>query len=245
MTIGTPTLNYTTYVSQAANLTVISSNDANFQTMLPGMIDYAEQRIYRELDLLYTVVTDATTQVSTSQRRFTLPTGSGVFVVVDAVNIITPVTATSSTGSRTQLVPVSREFMDAVYPSGGISSNSGVPQYFSMVSNSIIDFGPSPDAPYYAEVIGTTRPTPLSAANSSTILTQYVPDLFMAASMVFAFGYMRDFGGQTDNPGATQSWENQYQTLLKSAAVEQSRLKFQAEGWTAKQPSPLATPKRV
>jgi hypothetical protein len=63
--------------------------------------------------------------------------------------------------------------------------------------------------------------------------------------MVFAFGYMRDFGGQADNPQATQSWESQYKQLFQSAQMEQLRAKFQAEGWTVKSPSPIATPPRV
>jgi hypothetical protein len=56
---------------------------------------------------------------------------------------------------------------------------------------------------------------------------------------------MRDFGGQADNPQATQSWESQYKQLFQSAQMEQLRAKFQAEGWTVKSPSPIATPPRV
>ena len=49
-------INYTTYVDQITNIMAVKSTTPQFQTMLPGMIDYAEQRIYRELDLLNTVV---------------------------------------------------------------------------------------------------------------------------------------------------------------------------------------------
>ena len=51
-------LTYTSYVSQIANIMAVKSDTEQFQTMLPGMIDYAEQRVYRELDLLNTVVRD-------------------------------------------------------------------------------------------------------------------------------------------------------------------------------------------
>lgn len=236
-------LNYTTYVAQVANIMVVGSTDASFTTMLPGMIDYAEQRIYRELDLLYTQTTDATSQVSSGNRNFTLPTSIGTFITVDNLNIISPAATQSSVGSRVPLVPVDRSFIDLVYPSG--QTATGVPEYYAMASNTQIILGPSPDGAYYAEVVGIQRPAALSSANSSTILTQYVPDLFMAASMVFGFGYMRDFGGQADNPAASQSWENQYKTLFGSAMVEQARAKFESEGWTSQQPSPVATPKRV
>lgn len=237
-------LNYTTFTSQLANLMVIPSTDANFVTFEPGCIDYAEQRIYRDLDLLYTVVTDATIQLSSGVRNFSLSTASGTYITVDQVNVITPAATLSSAGTRVPLVPATRDFIDNAYPSQ-LAAQTGTPEYYAMRSNSVIMVGPAPDAAYYVETVGTQRPAVLSSANSSTILTQYVPDLFMAASMVFAAGYMRDFGAQSDNPQMSQSWENQYQILMKSAAVEQFRAKFQSEGWTSKQPNPIATPKRI
>lgn len=237
-------LNYTTYVSQLSNLMVVPSSDSNFTTFLPGCIDYAEQRIYRDMDLLYTFVTDATVQLSSGIRNFNLSTVSGTYITVDQVNVITPAATLSSAGTRIPLVPATRDFIDNSYPSQ-ISSYTGVPEYYAMRSNSVITLGPTPDAAYYVETVGTQRPTVLSSANSSTILTQYIPDVFMAASMVFAAGYMRDFGAQSDNPQMSQSWESQYQLLMKSAAVEQFRAKFQSEGWTSKQPNPIATPRRM
>ena len=35
-------INFTTYIQQVANLIVISTGDPNFNTMYPGMIDYAD-----------------------------------------------------------------------------------------------------------------------------------------------------------------------------------------------------------
>lgn len=230
--------NYTTYVSQLANLVVIPSTDANFTTFLPGCIDYAEQRCYRDLDLLYTQITDATKQVSSGVQEFTLSTAVGTYITVDQLNIITPAGTQSSAGSRVPLVPASADFVNNAFPTAA-SSQTATPEYFAMRSNTVVLLGPAPDGPYYAEVIGIQRPTVLSSGNSSTILTQYVPDLFMAASMVFASGYMRDFGAQADNPQMGASWESQYQTLLKSAAVEQFRAKHESQGWTSDQPSPL------
>jgi len=237
-------LDYTSYSEQLAQLVVIASSDPIFQTaLLPGCITYAEQRIYRDVDLLYTQVTDATTQVSSGDRNFVLPTSVGAFITVDELNIITPAGTGSSNGTRTPLVPVDRSYIDLVYPSG--QASTGTPAYYAMASNTQVILGPSPDGPYFAEVIGVQRPAELSASNSSTILTQYIPDVFMAASMVFAMGFQRDFGAQTDNPQASASWEAQYQTLMKSASVEQMRAKFQSEGWTSNSPSPIATPPRV
>lgn len=229
---------YNTYVAQLSNLMVISSTNADFQTFLPGCIDYAEQRIYRETDLLYTQVTDATTQVSSGNRNFAPPTAFGTYITVDQINIISPVGTTAGNGTRNPVTMVSPEMVDASYPSG--QTVTGIPIFYAMRSPTVILFGPAPDAAYTAEVIGIQRPTALSSTNTSTILTTYVPDLFMAASMVFASGYMRNFGAQADNPQMSQSWETQYKTLFQSAEVEQLRAKGKSQGWTTDSPSPLA-----
>lgn len=216
--------------------------------MTPGMIDYAEQRCYRDLDLLHNQITDATAFVSSGNRNFSLPVTatsefSGVYITVDQINIITPSTALSSNGSRNNLIPASREFIDTVYPSGQTATN--VPQFYAMVSNTEVMFGPAPDAAYNAEVVGIQRPNPLSSANSSTILTQYVPDLFVAASMVFASGYQQNFSAQGDNPQQGSAWEAQYTKLMQTADAEQMRAKFQGDAWTTQTPSPMAKPPRT
>ncbi len=235
-------INYTTYVSQLSNLMVIGSTDPNFQTFLPGCIDYSEQRLYRELDLVDTQVTD-TSAASSGNRNFALPTTLGTYIVVDQVNILSSVGTTSSNAVRNPAMPVSREFIDATYPSGTVTT--GIPKFFCRANSSELVFGPAPDASYNVEVVGTQRPTPLSSGNSSTFLTHNLPDIFIAASMVFASAYMRDFGGGSDNPAQAQSWESQLQTLMRSANVEEVRKQYHSEAWTSQQPSPIASPPRV
>ena len=40
-------------------------------------------------------------------------------------------------------------------------------------------------------------------------------------------------GSQSDNPQQAQSWEAQYQGLIKSAEMEEVRKKFAGPGWTS------------
>lgn len=225
---------YATYTAALANLMVVSQSDPNFVAIEPSIIDYAEQRIYRELDLPYTNTTDSSATTTAGQRTFNLPTTQGTFIVVDYLNIITPYTANTTNGTRVALIPTSRDFIDIVYPSN--ASATGTPTYFGMVSNSQVLLAPVPDQAYTVEVIGTIRPAPLSASNTTTILTTYLPDLFMAASMVFASGYMRNFGSQADDPRMSQSWETQYQTLKQSAQTELARQRFESWGWSSGSP---------
>lgn len=225
-------LTYNTYVEQIANIMAVKSTTPQFQTMLPGMIDYAEQRIYREIDLLNTVVRDSSASLSTGNRNFNLPvTSNGIFVTVQGINVITPAGAVPDTGTRVALQPISRDYLDTVHNSS--TGATGVPKFFAMIDQDSIIVGPRPAAGYVVEVIGTIRPNALSTSNPNTFLTQYLPDLFLAASMVFGSGYQRDFGSQADNPQQAASWEMQYQTLFKSANAEELRKKFAGPGWTS------------
>src|SRR6516225_8875405 len=122
-------LNYSTYVNTLATLTIISSNDTNFQNILPSAISYAEQRILRELDLLNAKVTDVAT-VSSGNRLLTYPSNIGTYLVVDQINIFTPAGSSAATGIRVPMQIVSREFISTVYPSDVTSV--GTPTYFAI-----------------------------------------------------------------------------------------------------------------
>lgn len=233
---------YDNYLAQIANLLVIPSTDANFQVMTPGMISYAENRLYRELDLVAASVTDYGAMTA-SNRDITFPENYGNYVVIDNLNVLTPVGTTSSNGSRNPLVATTPDVIDAIWPSN--TAETGVPRFWAIIDSSHAIVGPPPAAAYAFEVRGQQVPTPLSSGNSSTPLTSLFPDLMVAASMVYASGYQRDFSAQGDNPAQGNSWETQYQILIRSATVQEARKQYQAQGWTANSPSDAATPPRV
>lgn len=238
---------YATWQTALSTETAIPTSDANFQAILPTLIDYAEGRIYRDLDLVAATVTDGSNSLSAGSRNFTLPTTVGTFLIVTAMNVITPASTAPDSGTRTPLIPVSREFLDLTWPSG---TGATVPQYFNLTTLSLtagqnqVVVGPWSDAAYRVEVVGKIQPTALSASNTTTYLTTNLPDLFLAASMVAMSGFMRNYGSQADDPKMAMSWEQQYQTLLKSADTWQARARFGAASWTAKQVEPQALPQR-
>lgn len=232
------TTNYTTFQSQFFNAVAAYSSDVQWGIEFPLVIDRAEQRIYRDLDLLGTRVNDTSGTLTANSRLFTLPTTRGSFLVVEQVTAITPAGAFSSNGgSKNVLVRCSPVFIDLVWPSE--TASTGLPEFFAMVNATTIKVGSAPDQAYNMEIYGTQRPTPLSSGNSSTILTQMLPDLWFAAAMVEAGTYMR-----YTEPQIGASWLAEYNTLKQSALVEESRKKFYAEGWVDKLPSPIATPPR-
>lgn len=232
-------LTYSSYVTDLANLMVISPSDTNYLTVLPNIIDDAEQRIYRELDFLNTVTVFSSISLSSNTRDVTLPS-TVVCVVVESVNVL----STAATPSRSQLTPASKDWLNVVYPTATSSSSTAVPLYFAMVTDQSLIVGPPAGKTYNLEITATVRPTALSSSNSSSYLTQKLPDLFMAASMVFANAYMKNFSAMADDPKAATSWEGHYQTLKRSAMEEEFRKKFGSQGWTSKQPNPIATPPR-
>ncbi len=194
-------------------------------------------------------VRDSSAATLTNNRNFTLPTTIGTFQIISGINIITPASTTADMGTRNPCTPVSRDVLDLIWPN---STGATVPNMFCYLSQSLVPsqttgilFGPWPDASYTVEVIGKIIPTPLSATNTITFLTLYLPDLFLAASMIFfTGGFMKNFGSQSDDPRQSQSWETQYQLLKSSAENWECRKKFSGASWTSKQLEPMAAPQR-
>lgn len=231
---------YQSYIAAIQNLAVIPANqtDSAFTSIVPSMIAYAEGRIYREIDLLSTTISDSSAALTSGSRTFTMPTAGGRFVTVQELNIITPAIVTDpEQGTRNAMVPTTKEYMNMVWNS---ATGAAIPTQFAMLTDQTVIVGPWPDADYTVEVVGTIRPAPLSMTNTTTFLSQYLPDLFVAASMVFISGYQQNFGAQSDNPQMAASWETQYQSLFSSANAEEMRKKFAGALGTSKPVKPLA-----
>ena len=235
----------TSYVTQIATMAVVSPTDSNYVTILPQMINYAENRIYRDLDFLFTSIATTSYSVNSGSRVITVPTNT--FVVPEQINLITPAGTTDpNSGNRVPLLPTTREYLDAVY---GNSSSTGSPTYFAPFggnanSNWTFLVGPYADATYTVEIIGTFRPDSMSASNPTTFISIYMPDILIMASMVYISGYQRNFGRANDDPQMAVTYESQYQTLLKGAISEEYRKKFEASAWSSQSISPVATPTR-
>ena len=243
MTTG---LTYATYKTQIATMAVVAEDDAAFTTILPQMITYAENRIYRDLDFLFTSATTTAYSITTGSRTINVNAATfpdGTLVVPEQINLITPAgTSNPNAGTRVPLLPTTKEFLDAVY---GASQSTGQPKYWVPFDDYTFIIGPYPDANYTVEIVGTYRPASLSTTNTTTFISLNLPDLFIMASMVYVSAYQRNFSSAMGNdPQMPVTYETQYQTLLKSALEEENRKKFEAAAWSSQSRSVSATPTR-
>lgn len=233
-------LNYTTYgTSLASILSIVPSTTLTDSELFTRTIEYAELRIYRELDFLYTV-TEGTRDLVAGTRTAVIPS---TIIIANAAWVITPAATLPAAGTRNPLQRVSMEFLNFVWPN---TATTGVPSYFAMQDNTTMVFAPTPDAAYKAAVLGIYRPAPLSATNTTTFLTDNLPDLFLAASCVFAVGAISgNYGASADDPKSAMSWEAQYQALKAGVDMENLRAKAWATEWLPFSPSPMAKESRT
>lgn len=233
-------LTYTTFTNELALLAVVSPSDTNFQANLPSAINYAELRIYRDIDLLSTVM--AVTGFSTIANNNVLTLAEGDFVTLQNINVLTPVgQANPISATRNPLTPRTKDYLYAVW---GSAAGAALPKDMAILNTTTVLLGPWPDQNYALEIVGTIRPPSLSATNTTTWISTYMPDLLLYAAMIFISGYQRNFGLTGNDPAMGVTYESQYQTMMKSASVEEARKKFASSGWTSMSPAIAATPTR-
>lgn len=231
----------TSYKAQIATMAVVAEDDPAFLTILPQMITYAENRIYREVDFLFTSIANTSYSLTVGSRSISVP--PGIFVVPEQINVITPATVTNpNLGTRVPLLPTTKEFLDAVY---NVATSTGLPKYFVPFDDYTFLVGPYPDQNYTVELVGTYRPDSMSSSNQTTFISLYLPDLLILASMIYIAAYQRNFSSAMGNdPQMPVTYETQYQIALKSALGEENRKKFEAAAWSSQGPSTSATPTR-
>lgn len=252
----TTPLTYNGYVTQIATMAVVNTQivsgvvsgvDAAFNNIIPQMLNYAELRIQRDLDLLPAL----------TSRPYTLTIGTNA-LTLDVDDFVTVETVSITNGGNVSpLLAVSKEFIQNVY---GSPTAVDTPQYFAMyggdlatggnTSNNII-FGPYTDADYPVTVVGLVRlptlyqnATTALASTGTTFISTYLPDLLVQASMIYIAQYQRNFGQASNDPAMGPTYELQYQNLLRGAGIEEARKKFSASAWSSMSPPVVASPSR-
>lgn len=255
----TNALHYNDYITQLGLMAIeavetvtgiVQGVSPEFNTLIPQALNFAELRIQRDCQLL-PLQTSNDYALTSGSNIFSIPVSDFVTVQTLWVNV---------NGSLMPLTPTSKEWLQNVFPGMGVQ---GPPEYFAMVGGDLatagltstnILLGPVPDDNYPATIFGMIRMPSLyqfsdsavDARTGLTFISQWLPDLLLAASMIWLTGYQRDFGamGQVDEAGMGVSWEAVYQGLLKGAQVEEGLKRFQGSAWTSMGVPVAATPTR-
>ena len=243
-------LTYNAFVSEIANLAVYQTQtvsgvvqgvDASFNAMFPGILNYAENRIQRDLQLEQAVVLNAYA-LPTGANTINIPVGD--FIAIE-----------SATVNNIPILPSSNEYIQNVYTSPG--TQTGKPEVFCVqggdtathgATSMILQFGPWADQNYTVSLRGLSMlPSLYSYANSTqagmatTFISTFLPDLLIQAAMVYVSEYQRNFGATSNDPQMGFAYEQVYQELLRGAGTNEARRKFESSGWTSHAPTPLAT----
>lgn len=248
-TPNTVYLTYNSYITQIASLAayqtqtvssvvqLFDGNGAILNNVVPQMIDYAELRIQRDLDLNQSLTNNSSLSLTSGNNLLTMDINS--FITIQDMSYVS--------GTKTvPIFPASKFFIQQLYPD---SSVQGAPLYFcpyggdsasTGATSQLFLFGPTPDQSYPLSINGTVRMISLNSFNTTgpaatqyTFISAYLPDLLLQASMIYLAEYQRNFGRASDDPQMAMTYEAQYQSLLKGAMVEENRRKMWASAWTA------------
>ena len=160
----------TSYITQIATMAVVEVTDPAFLTILPQMISYAENRMYRDIDFMFTSTSlhGASFVLTPGNRNLSFnidlsansDAASGTFVVSEQINLLTGppvlnVTAASGNGTNATLTYSSTYAFSAgqtivvsgVVPSGYngtylvVNSSAGSVSYASTTTGSMTTAG--------------------------------------------------------------------------------------------------------
>lgn len=253
MAIPTNPLTYNAFVSALALMAVenvqtvggvVQGVSAEFTALIPLALSYAENRIQRDVGL---------GAAQTVNNSYTLIAGSNLLTI--STQDFSTIQTVSING--VPLLPVSKEWLQNVW---GTSASSAQPMYFAFyggdsatggATSMNLIVGPWPDGNYNLSIVGTNYlPSLYKFANSSdaasqtTFISRYMPDVLLAAAMIFVSGYQRDFSPAGSDPQMPVNWEQQYNALLGGARTEEARKQFSAAAWSSMPPTPMATAAR-
>lgn len=259
-------MNYTQFLVWLTTVLQVSdpSGVAALTNIIPMIIARAENLIYAdpELDFLVTRDTDVSQSTATGSRAVAIPSN---MIIVEGATIVTPANTLPSVpgAMRIPMLRTTRQFIDITWP---MESETAAPSALDGIYYAIFDMeqaapsqgeaaesvalpsaimiAPTPDNSYRIEFTGVVTPQPLSSTNTKTFLTTYFPSLFIAASMVIAAAYQRDYGASSDDPKLALSWGAEFEMQKRVAISQSQRQKSQIGGFRSSHvagPPPMST----
>jgi hypothetical protein len=191
-----------TYAELSQNLQDwLEDDDAEFVGSIDEVINLGEMRLWRDLDLsIFTSEDSAATAAST--ETLTKPTTDTELVTWQSLWY-------DSAGERTFLELRSVDYVRDYQTPGATAA----PRYYAELNETDWLLAPIPDAIYTVNTRGTTRPTRLSASNTTTWLSLHQDDILFKACLAEAEGFLK-------SDDRVPMWTEQYTAALPLAKRE-------------------------
>tara|TARA_R110001592_G_scaffold271189_2_gene537695 strand:+ start:936 stop:1589 length:654 start_codon:yes stop_codon:yes gene_type:complete len=198
-------MTYSELIQKIRDYTEVDANVLT-STIIDGIINDAEFRIYRDVD------SDnnkryATTNLVTSNRFISRPAG---LLVVRSAQIVDS-DGVGASNNREFLEFRDTSFMSEFNPTGA----TGVPKYYGMWDAEKIIVAPTPNATYTIQLNYILKDPGLSATNTTTYISQNFPNGLLYACLTEAFSFLK---GPND---LLQLYEGKYKQVLEGFSIEQ------------------------
>lgn len=230
-------VDYATFTTRLRSLLVVSDDDTSWPTFQPAIIEAAELRVLRDLDPLIQR-TYAVTQFESDAGI----ASNALVATPDDMLICRWVQIFLPSGSEQQRFPLSRREETWINDYWPDRSQTGIPAFYCLLSDSMLLVAPTPNSPMIMEMGYVARPPLMSQSNPISWISYWYPDLLLYAAAVIGSGYLKNYGAGSDDPQQAMYWEARYQDALGKAVVEEKRRR--GAEWSDVSPSlaPRQTP---
>lgn len=200
---------YAELVDQIRSYTETSS-DVLTTTVVNDIIEQAELRIFREVDLDCFRAYQFTT-LTQGNEFVTLPGATPSTMAFVRSAAIYP-TAGSDANERTYLLQKDISYMTEYWPN---RTTQGKPKYYAMWDQNTIYLAPTPNSAYKIELALNRNETGLSTTNTTSWVSQNAPQVLLYGCLVEAFKFLK---GPYD---LLAQYDKSYQEAVQRLALEQ------------------------
>jgi hypothetical protein len=206
----------TTYAELVTQIRDYTETDAAVltTTIVNGIIDHAEDRIYRDIEL--PIDNAYETSTTAAGTPFVAMPGANITEMTTIKYAQTYTTVNNVPQDRTFMVRKDLSFMNEYWPKRATQAAAGVvPKYYAVWDTDTIYIAPTPNSVYGVEIAITKQPPGLSTSNTTTWLGTNAPRVLLYAALCETFKYLK---GPVD---MLQLYESSYKEALQALAQEQ------------------------
>jgi hypothetical protein len=169
-----------TYTTLVAGIEAwLEEDGSEFTAAINDIIDLAEKRLARDLDLEIFRRTNSSVSMVVGAATITKPTISSPDLLIAIKQIWI------SGGALTGIRMLERRSENVVLDYNSGAAN-GVPKYYADESETVVRFAPPPGATYTVNIRYLSRPQPLSSSNETNWFSTYAYDILFKAALAEA-----------------------------------------------------------